>query len=180
MNLKINGTYTRITNINSGLQTFLLELKDNRVPHPITEPDWYKIDTLSDDDIVDVWDFAWDGHPSVSCQRTGFVNNMQWQWRKGSIGNNLGDGIYFNGSSALKLPTTGLDWSEVSVVIQLKGMTHVHTLDAVFSHFHSDPGSHYVYQNDFPDDDMRWTAGTHESGTVEVAGVVRDGVIGTS
>jgi hypothetical protein len=84
------------------------------------------------------------------------------------------------GAGAIHLPTTGLDWNEVSVIIELAGCSQNGTLDAIFSHYL--PNGYFVLQNDFPDGELRWTCGHPDtSSTIEIAGgLTPDGVVAVS
>jgi hypothetical protein len=143
-------------------------------------PSWWEIPSLDVADIVDAWDFGWNGHEDTSSMPIGFVNGNTFVNRTGKPSYRLGDGIYVGGAGAIHVPTTGLDWNEASVVIEVAGCSQNGTLDAIFSHYL--PEAYYVVQNDFPDNELRWTCGHPDtSTTIEIAGALTpDGVVAVS
>jgi len=144
------------------------------------KPNWWKIGTLDESDIVDAWDFGWKGHADAASMPVGFVNGETFTNRAGNPSYRLGDGIYVGGAGAIHVPTTGLDWNEASVIIEVAGCSQQGTLDAIFSHYL--PDAYFVVQNDFPDGELRWTCGHPDSAsTIEIANALTpDGVIGVS
>jgi hypothetical protein len=150
------------------------------VVNPIEPPKWWEIPTLDVSDIVDAWDFETNYHTDTSTMPVGFINGMTFTNRTGNPSYRLHDGIYVGGSGAIHVPTTGLDWNEVSVIIELAGCIQNGTLDAIFSHYL--PEAYYVLQNDFPDGELRWTCGHPDtSTTIEIAGALTpDGVVAVS
>ena len=144
-----------------------------------TLPSWWQIDTLSANDIVDVWDFGWSGH-TTNTMPIGFEHQVTFTNRTGNPSYRLNDGIYVGGAGAIHIPTTGLDWNEVSVIIELSNCIQEGTLDAIFSHYL--PSGYFVLQNDFPDGELRWTCGHPDtSSTIEIANsLTPTGIVGVS
>ena len=145
-----------------------------------TPPSWWEIDTLDTADIVDAWDFGTSYHNDTASMPIGFINGMTFTNRAGNPSYRLHDGIYVGGAGAIHVATTGLDWNEVSVIIELAGATQNGTLDAIFSHYL--PTAYYTLQNDFVNSQLRWTCGHPDTAlTIEIANALTPtGVIGTS
>jgi hypothetical protein len=142
----------------------------------VNRPDWYKISTLSRNDIVDVWDFGWGGHYSTEDMPVGLEHGLTFTDRTGHPLYRRGHGIYLGGMGAIELATEGLDWNEVSVIIELAGCTQNDKLDTIFSYCLADTYS--ALQNDFPNEELKWTCGYPN---VEVAGgLTTDGVVAVS
>ena len=146
----------------------------------LNSPSWWKISTLSTVDIIDAWDFGWIGHTDTVDMPVGFEHGNTFVNRVGNPSYRLGDGIYVGGAGAIDVPTTGLDWNEVSVIMEVSGCTQNGTLDAIFSHYL--PDGYFVLQNDFPDGELRWTCGHPDtSSTIEIAGALTPtGIVGVS
>jgi hypothetical protein len=142
-------------------------------------PNWWKIDTLNPDDILDAWDFGWSGHKDPDAQKIGFEHNRVWRVRSGNPSQRLGDGVYFGGGGSWDLASFNLDWSNVSVIIEFHTLTNNNNLDALFSHYRND-GSQFTLQNEWNTDLIRWSCGASGSDTLEVSGAMTDGVIGVS
>ena len=143
-------------------------------------PQWWKIDTLDKSEIVDVWDFSWGGHFNTESMVEGFVNKETFTTRSGNPSYRLKEGIYLGGAGSIHFPTTGLDWNEVSVIIEVYNCSQNGTLDAIFSHYLSD--AYFVLQNDFPDNQLRWTCGHPDNATtIEIDNsLTPTGVLGVS
>jgi hypothetical protein len=142
-------------------------------------PDWWKIDTLDQSDILDAWDFGWKDHKDNASQKTGFEFKRVWRTRSGNPAQRLGDGVYFGGGGSWDLASFELDWNEVSVIIEFHSLVNNNNLDAFFSHYRND-GSQFTLQNEWNTNLLRWSCGPSGSATLEVPGTMTDGVIGVS
>jgi len=143
-------------------------------------PNWWEIGTLDPANIIDAWDFGWHGHSDTASMPVGFINGVTFANRTGNPSYRLGDGIYVGGAGAIHTATTGLDWNEVSVIIELADCIQNGTLDAIFSHYL--PTGYFTLQNDFPNSRLRWTCGDPAtSTTIEIDGALTPtGIIGVS
>jgi len=144
------------------------------------KPNWWVIDSLDPSDIVDAWDFETNYHTDTASMPVGFINNTTFTNRAGNPSYRLHDGIYVGGAGAIHTATTGLDWNEVSVIIELAGCIQNGTLDAIFSHYL--PTAYFTLQNDFVNSRLRWTCGHPDTAsTIEIANALTpDGVVGVS
>ena len=147
------------------------------VPVP---PDWWMIDTLSEDDILGVWDFAWGGHKSRDDAFVPFSGTMpNLTVDSGDPGWNKTTGVYFGGQGVIKSDLPEVEVHNLSVIIQFSNAVQNGTLDAFFSHYLD--SSHYTLQNKFSDNTVRWSCGDGDSPTLEVAGeMLTEGVYGVS
>ena len=143
-------------------------------------PDWWVIDTLAPNDILGAWDFDWVGVDNTATAKTtltgsmpSFVNAVGGPvWRQGK-------GMSFGGGGALKsaLPD-GVDVNNLTVMFQVNGLIQNASLDALYSHYKS--SSHYTLQNGWGSGKIRWSCGTGDSTTIQVASTVSSGVIATA
>ena len=145
-------------------------------------PDWWKIESLDVNDIIDAWDFGYEGHRTSKEVRTGMQYGIEFTVRAGSPLERIGEGVYFNGSSSMNIyahTLAEIDWNEVSVIIEFYDIVQNNpTLDAFFSHYTDT--CHYTLQNGWDIDKLRWSSGGTDSSTIEVGNAMYEGVIGVS
>ena len=167
--------------MNFGLSFGLLGGGEGRV----ALPSWYKIASLDPSDILGVWDMSWAGHQNS----TEALRNMDGTMPDMSIDSGspswLGptEGFSFGGSGSIlsSLPD-GLDMRDLTALMEFHDVEQNNSsLDAFYSHYLDNSNGHYTLQNDWPDNEIRWSCGDSSSGTIDVgSSTVLEGIICTA
>jgi len=123
---------------------------------------WWRIPSLAEADIIDVWTFDADNGEEL----IGEVNGLTWEITQGTPTINPGEGFNFGGSSGARIMLPNdINTAEMSFVMQFDNASQNGTIDAFFSHYL--PNSTYTLQNDFRTNLVRWSAGEGEAPTFE-------------
>ncbi len=147
-------------------------------------PDWWKIASLDEADILGAWDFGSQIHGSQSDALTTLAGNMpNFTIDSGSpTWNGVDVGMNFGGSgSIVSLLPDGLDMRDISCIIEFHSVTQNNaSLDALYSHYINDTNGHYTLQNGWNVNKLRWSVGNDTSGTIEEGNVMTEGIICTA
>ena len=146
----------------------------------LTVPSWWNI--IDPVDIIGAWDFTWSGHKSRDDAFKSFVGDKMFTISAGNPSWSAHDGVNFGGSGVISFPLPAdTPIHELSTVLMFANNQNgpESTLDALFSHYID--SSHYVIQNKFSENMVRWSCGDGDSGTIEIAGqMITEGVYGVS